>query len=142
MIKITKLDELTAYFDIPSEALAFAKNASLDTECKRYDFGDDCYVNVQEVVTKPETPLMEAHEKFIDVQYLIDGEEKIFYTPKEGLPIQRPYSEGGAAALYDFGASSDEVIYKAGEAVILYPAEAHLPNRTVNESIKIKKAIM
>jgi YhcH/YjgK/YiaL family protein len=97
---------------------------------------------VQEVETKRETPLMEAHELFVDVQYLILGEEKIFYTPKEGLGVQRPYSESGDAALYDFDEKSESVSYKSGEAIVLYPPEAHLPNRAVGEPMKIKKAII
>ncbi len=142
MIKITNLEQLKDYFNVPEEAFKFLRGIDMDTECKRYDFTPDCYVNVQTVTTKPETPLMEAHVKFVDVQYLIDGEEKIYYTKKDGLPILKEYNEGGDAALYHFAENSDEVCYKAGEAVILYPCEAHLPNRTVNSSVEIKKAIL
>lgn len=142
MIKITNLDDLNNLFDIPKEALDFVKNADASTECKRYDFSEECYVNVQSVETKKETPLMEAHEKFVDIQCLISGEEKIFYIAKEGLKIQRPYSEGGDAALYDFDEASESVCYKSGEAVVLYPPEAHLPNRCKDEPMTIKKAII
>ena len=142
MIKITNLNELSNYFDIPAEALDFLCSINMETENKRYDFSEDCYINVQSVETKPETPLMEAHVKFVDIQCLIDGEEKIFFTKKEGLPILKEYNEGGDAALYQFGENSEAVCYKAGEAIILYPCEAHLPNRTVSESMKIKKAIL
>ena len=142
MIKLTNLDELTKHFDVSMEVIDFVKSINMDTECKKYEFSDSCYVNVQEVETKKETPLMEAHELFVDVQYLVSGEEKIFYTPKEGLPIQRPYSAGGDAALYDFDEKSDSVTYKSGEAIVLYPPEAHLPNRAAGEPMKIKKAII
>ena len=142
MIKITKIDELKNYFNVPEEALALVRGANADTENKRYDFGDKCFVNVQDTATALETPLMEAHEKFVDVQYLISGEEKIFYIAKEGLPIQRPYSEKGDMAFYDFDEKSESVCYKSGEAVILYPEEAHLPNRALGEPMAIKKAVI
>ena len=142
MIKITNLNELSNYFDIPAEALDFLCSINTETENKRYDFSEDCYINVQSVETKPETPLMEAHVKFVDIQCLIDGEEKIYYVKKEGLPILKEYNEGGDAALYHFSEESEAVCYKAGEAIVLYPCEAHLPNRAVNESLKIKKAIL
>ena len=142
MIKITNIEEIKKYFNIPEEAVEFVKGATVDTENKRYDFGEKCFINVQNVSTACETPLMEAHEIFVDVQYLISGEEKIFYTAKEGLPVQRPYSEKGDGALYDFDENSESVCYKAGEAVVLYPEEAHLPNRAVGEPMAIKKAVI
>ena len=142
MIKITNIEEIKKYFNIPEEAVEFIKGATVDTENKRYDFGEKCFINVQNVSTACETPLMEAHEIFVDVQYLISGEEKIFYTAKEGLPIQRPYSEKGDGAFYDFDENSESVCYKAGEAVVLYPEEAHLPNRAVGEPMAIKKAVI
>ena len=142
MIKLTKFEEIKNYFDIPTEALDFLMKIDMETECKRYDFTPECYINVQEVETKAETPLMEAHELFVDIQCLIFGEEKIFYTAKEGLGIQRPYNEKGDAALYDFAEASIPVCYKAGEAVVLYTNEAHLPNRAAGEPMKIKKAIL
>lgn len=142
MIKITRIDELKNYFKIPEEAIELVKAANADTECKRYDFGDKCYVNVQDTETKSETLLMEAHELFVDVQYLVSGEEKIFYTAKEGLPIQSPYSARSDMALYDFDENSNSVCYKAGEAIVLYPEEAHLPNRAVGEPMAIKKAVI
>jgi YhcH/YjgK/YiaL family protein len=142
MIKLANFNELENYFNIPGEALSFLKSITAATENKRYDFGEKCYINVQSVETKAETPLMEAHEIFIDIQCLIEGEEKIYYIGKEGLSIQRPYSENGDAALYDFDTSSKAVTYKAGEAVVLYPADAHLPNRAVSQPQTIKKAII
>ena len=142
MIKITDFNKLSEYFNIPGEALEFLRSINGETECKRYDFSDDCYINVQAVETKAETPLMEAHVKFVDIQCLIDGEEKIYYTAKEGLPILKEYNEGGDAALYEFSEKSESVCYKSGEAIVLYPCEAHLPNRVVNEPMKIKKAIL
>lgn len=142
MIKITAIEEAKKYFEIPSEAIEFLKKANCDTENGRYYFGEFCYVNIQTCDTKLETPLMEAHEKYVDIQYLIDGEEKIFYTEKEGLGIRKPYSEGGDAALYNFDEKSEAVTYKSGEAVILYPEEAHLPNRAVTTLRTIKKAVV
>ena len=142
MIKITNIEEIKKYFNVPDEAVEFIKGATVDTENKRYEFSEKCFVNVQNVDTAVETPLMEAHEKFVDVQYLISGEEKIFYIAKEGLTVQTPYSEKGDMAFYDFDERSESVCYKSGEAVILYPEEAHLPNRAVGEPMPIKKAVI
>jgi YhcH/YjgK/YiaL family protein len=142
MIKITNFEELNNYFKIPKEALDFLKSIDMETECKRYDFSDDCYVNVQSVDTKPETPLMEAHVKFVDIQCLIDGEEKIYYIEKSGLTETTPYSEKADYALYDLDKNSTEVTYKSGEGIVLFPNEAHTPNLAVTEPKNNKKAVI
>ncbi len=142
MIKITTIEDAKKYFEIPNEAIEFLKEANCDTENKRYDFGEFCHVNVQSCDTKLETLRMEAHEKYVDIQYLISGDEKIYYTSKEGLSINKPCPEGGDTTLYDFDEKSEAVIYTSGEAVILYPEEAHLPNRAVTVPQTNKKAVI
>ena len=142
MIKLNNFKEIQKYFDVPDEAIEFLNSASQSTENKKYFFSDDCYINVMNADTKAEASLMEAHERFVDVQCLISGEEKIYFISKEGLAIQQPYSEAGDAALYDFAPESESVTYTSGEAVVLYPEDAHLPNRAAGEPRRIKKAVM
>ena len=142
MIKLNKLAELTKYFDIPETAMEFLANANASTECGKYEFSTDCFINVLTCDTKEDcTGLMEAHVVFVDVQYMLDGEEKILYTPKEGLKLEKDYDEKKDRSFYSFE-NADEVTYATGEGVVLYPAEAHLPGRAVGEPMTIKKAVL
>ena len=142
MIKINNYNELSKYFDVPQEALDFLANATADTECGKYVFNDDCFINVLTCDTKEDcTGLMEAHIVFVDVQYLIDGEEKILYTPVDGLKLEKEYDEKKDRSFYSFE-NADVVTYKTGEAVILYPADAHLPGCAVDKSKTVKKAVV
>ena len=142
MIKINNYNELSKYFDVPQEALDFLANANADTECGKYVFNDDCFINVLTCDTKENcTGLMEAHIVFVDVQYLIDGEEKILYTPVDGLNLEKEYDEKKDRSFYSFE-NADVVTYKTGEAVILYPADAHLPGCATDKSKTIKKAVV
>ena len=142
MIKLTTLAELTKYFDIPATAMDFLKTANAQTECGRYEFNEDCFVNVITCDTKEDcTGLMEAHVVFVDVQYMLDGEEKILYTPKAGLVQAKDYDEKKDRSFYAFE-SADEVTYTTGEGVVLYPAEAHLPGCAIDKSKSIKKAVI
>ncbi len=142
MIKFSDFSELSSYLSIPSDAIAFVKNATRNTENKRYDFGADCYVNIMNCDTKHDTPLMEAHEAYIDIQYLIDGEEKMLTSDKAELEIKTPYSEKNDCAFYCFPDKFDSAFYKSGEGIALFPNEAHLPNRAVGEAMNIKKAVI
>ena len=140
MIKIQSYSDIAKYFRIPAEAIAFLENATTDTENGKYPFGEDCFINVMDAQTKAEMADMEAHDIYVDVQCLITGEEKIFYTPKAPLTVTL-VKEGKDCSMYAWS-TADEVTYKAGEAIILTPEEAHLPNRAVNQPMAIKKAVV
>ncbi len=142
MIKITRFSELKNYFDISEEVISFMEGLTRETESKRYVFDDDCYVNVQDCTTRIEGAKMEAHEKFVDIQCLIDGEEKIYYIEKAALTETTPYSEKADYALYDLDKNSAKVTYKSGEGIVLFPNEAHTPNLAVTEPKNNKKAVI
>ena len=141
MVKLHNLQDLTRYATVPQEALAFVQSMTVDTPDGRYDFGADCFVNVMHCDTKAGSAPMEAHEKFIDVQMVLEGEEKIYVADKAPLAVVTPYDETKDIAFYAWE-SAEAVIYRSGEAVILYPAEAHLPGRAVSEPMTIKKAVL
>lgn len=140
MIKIQSYSELAKYFRIPAEAIAFLANATPDTENGKYPFGEDCFINVMDAQTKTEIADMEAHDVYVDVQCLLAGEEKIYYTDKAPLTMTLE-KEGKDCKMYAWS-TAEEVTYKAGEGIILPPSEAHLPNRAVSEPMAIKKAVV
>ena len=142
MIKFTSFKELKNYFHISDEVISFMESLTRDTESKRYEFGEGCYVNVQDCTTKTESKLMEAHERVVDIQCLVDGEEKIYYTDKDGLIENKPYSEKADYALYVLPENAKEVTYKSGEGIILFPCDAHTPNIAVSEPKNNKKAVI
>ena len=141
MIKIYDLKDLTNHLPIPQDALDFVLKMTADTPNGRYDFGADCYVNVMACDTSAVLAPMEAHEKFIDVQMVIAGEERIYVTDKAPLSVTEPYNAEKDIAFYAWE-HAEAVNYRSGEAVVLFPAEAHLPCRAVGEPMSIKKAVL
>lgn len=141
MYKLQNYQDIKQYFNVPDAAIAFLESATVDTPNGRHEFNEDCYINVMNSNTKTEQGAMEAHEVFVDVQCLIAGEEKILVADKTALPVHTPYNPAKDAAFYDFDAA-ETVTYTAGECVVLYPNEAHLPCLAVNEPMTVKKAVM
>lgn len=141
MLKIQNLQDLTNYLPIPQEALAFVLQAGETTPNGRYEFGESCYVNVMECDTRAELAPMEAHVDYIDVQIVLVGEEKIYVTAKAPLTVTEPYNAEKDIAFYAWE-NGEAVTYQSGEAVVLYPEEAHLPCRAANEPMTIKKAVL
>ncbi len=141
MIKLQNLDELKQYFAVPDELIDFAKTLTEKTENRRYEFSDGCFVNVMHVDTKAELGDMEAHERYVDVQCVLAGEEKFLYANRASLTVTVPYDAEKDIGFYAFE-FAEEVVCLAGEGIVLYPNEAHLPGRAVTEPMTIKKAVI
>jgi YhcH/YjgK/YiaL family protein len=141
MIKITNHQDLKQYFNVPDAALAFLAAISEHTDNGKYPFGADCFINVMDCTTREELADMEAHDIYVDVQCLITGEERIYYTDRASLSVTKPMDAAKDVGFFAY-TPCDFVDYKAGECVVLYPEEAHLPGRAVSAPVTAKKAVM
>jgi YhcH/YjgK/YiaL family protein len=85
---------------------------------------------------------LETHQKYIDIQYLIEGVEIIEYAPFEKLEISNPYHQENDITFYH---NSKNVIYlnlKAEEFTIFYPHDAHKPGIGSSNGLLIKKIVI
>lgn len=93
--------------------------------------GDRVYALVQSYETSPAPaggPLLEAHRKYIDIQYIAEGVEAIGCAPTELLNVSAAYDP---AKDVEFGtvprASLTLVRLAAGQLALLWPEDAHAP---------------
>jgi biofilm protein TabA len=100
---------------------------------------DDIYINVMEADTKREN-IFEAHREYIDIHYIIEGEEKILTAPVEKMTVTREYSSG-SDSLLGTAYTSDEHVIRKGQYCITMPEEAHSPCRMVTAPSHIRKAV-
>lgn len=99
------------------------------TEPGRYPLnGDLLFSNVQKYESKaPRDAKYENHRRYIDIQYIISGREKIWVTPTEGLTEADAYHDEMDYELYHATDDHTTLDMKAGDFVILFPGEAHAP---------------
>ncbi|GIP56302.1 YhcH/YjgK/YiaL family protein [Paenibacillus sp. FSL W8-0186] len=91
--------------------------------------GDEMYASVMELEAKPFTEqVAEKHETYIDVHYLIEGEEMIGWSPAEGgeQPVQA-YDEEGDYALYQPSDEEVKLAMKPGMFAVFFPHDIHRP---------------
>lgn len=114
----------------------------IELEPGRYDLaGDSTYAVVQEYTTKNEDETeFEAHKKYIDLQYLIYGEEKIGVATLSNNKTLVPYNENEDISFYDI---TDSDYRHADPEVffIFFPEDAHRPCVRTNNNIKVKKIV-
>lgn len=105
--------------------------------------GDRVYINAAEYDTKPaESSCMEHHGRYIDVMWMVSGEEIIGTCPVSQLQeITMPYSEKDDVCLAKLPGCYTELKIKAGDVVILFPEDAHAPCMQLNGASCVRKLI-
>ncbi|MEZ4628252.1 MAG: YhcH/YjgK/YiaL family protein [Eubacteriales bacterium] len=71
---------------------------------------------------KPQGQL-EAHQKYIDVMYFVEGEERFYYKPFADVSrVAMPYNAEKECALAEIDADAAQVRFSAGTVFDLFPA--------------------
>lgn len=90
---------------------------------------------------KPQGQL-EAHKKYIDVMYVVEGEEKFFYKPiAEVKHVTMPYDAEKECALAEIDADAAQVRFSAGHFLIFFPQDGHLAAQLWDKPCKVRKFI-
>lgn len=98
------------------------------TEVGKYIVEEDTYFYmVQEYEAKElEDAKYEVHDKFIDIQVILEGEEEIRFDVEENLkPGLEPKGDNRYFKIYSD--SCDISVLSAGEFAIIFPGEPHAP---------------
>ncbi len=86
---------------------------------------------------------LEAHRKYIDIQFLVAGSEEIGWRPlAECHSISEPYTEA-RDILFFADSPSSWIALPVGKFMIFYPEDAHAPLAAHGENVKavIKVAV-
>ena len=108
----------------------------------RYDIDDNnIFALISEYQTKAESEgKLEAHKKYIDVQYVISGEELMGFAPLGTQEILKPYKEENDIIFYN----GDKVFIKVigGMFAIFFPEDVHMPGINTGKITDIKKLVI
>lgn len=122
------------------EGLEFlAKTDFSKLEDGRHVINDYMYVNVETYQTK-EDALFEAHRDYIDIQYIISGEEKIGVTKYSDCKENTPYDK--ERDIEFLNGKGEFYPMRTGDYMILYPTDAHKPSISLNEKATVRKAVV
>ncbi len=101
--------------------------------------GKNLYFNVLEYETKAPN-LFEAHDKYADLQYVVEGKERMDYAPRAECKAETEYDE--VKDVIKISAEKfSPISVKSGEFALFLPDDAHRPNVTDGEVTKNKKIV-
>lgn len=122
----------------------FLKNNNLkEMKDGRYDIVEGVFANVQSLKTKNKTEKKwEVHKDYIDIQYVIKGEECMGYGILEDFKkVVVPYDKEKDIEFLD-GEKFNYIDVNENDFVIFYPNDVHAPMLSVKEGVEIKKVIV
>ncbi len=138
------IKNIDKYSEFPKEICEFIKNMPFDIECKKHKINEDDYVNVEMYETKiPEKGVFESHQKYIDIQIILSGVERIDFINTSELSVDIPYNAEKDIIFYKHETlDAGRVVLKQGQFAIFYPYEAHMPQLCVRKTSVVKKAVV
>ena len=145
---LDQLENALAYEKLDNRitaGLALLKEQSvLESPAGKHEVdGDDLFYIVNEYETAPVADgLLEVHRKYMDIQYIVSGNECIGYAPLSGLKEQTPYDSENDAALYDCSPAMSKLVLKQGSFAIFWPNEPHMPGRSIDQAEPVKKIVI
>lgn len=98
-------------------------------------------VMVQAGTTKPlEGALLEAHAKFLDIQYILEGQEVVGWAPTDSLTPDCEFNTADDYGLYT--GSATPITVPAGYCYVVYPEDAHAPCKHLDTPNDYKKIVV
>jgi biofilm protein TabA len=103
--------------------------------------GTDVYATITDGPEKTfEQSAWESHRKYIDLQYVVRGKEKMGVAPVAGATVTQPYDDKADIAHYN----SEGKFYIGDPSVffLFFPGDAHRPNIKVDGYDTVKKMVI
>ncbi|MCL2566789.1 MAG: YhcH/YjgK/YiaL family protein [Alphaproteobacteria bacterium] len=111
-------------------------------ESDKITIDDDNFFMISNITTKDVSEgFWESHRKYIDIHYVLSGEELIGYENISELKVDKNYNEDKDLITY-FGSMKNSIHLKPGMFVLVYPEDAHMPNVSPNGTAAALKKIV
>ncbi len=148
MIK-DNLDNCALYYKVNKnfeKAFEFIKKAIDENYAVgKYEIdGKNVYAMVQEYTSKlKEDAKNEAHKNYIDIQFVVSGEEVLEVCDVNFLKSKIEYNPEKDVEFYYDAEKPTSCILTAGEYTILFPHDAHKPGVALNgKQVPVKKIVV
>ena len=89
----------------------------------------------------PEAGQFESHREYIDIQFLLSGEETIGVAPIEGLQVVTPYDAAKDIVFYALPKTYKNLVIHPGHFAVFFPPEGHLPMCHSNGLHELRKVV-
>ena len=105
--------------------------------------GEEIFALVQEYVTQNEEEKnWESHEKYIDLQLIVEGQESMGYFPVDRLEVKEDQRPEKDMIFYKETLKGSNIKFTNGDYAIFFPEDAHRPGCALDECSRVKKIVV
>ena len=108
----------------------------------RYELdGDNIFYMVQSYDTDPDKTISEAHKKYIDIQFMVKGEEIIGVAD---ISSEKELTEAKEENdVWFYNCKTEPLTLSAGKYMVLYPNDLHCPGvATKGKALTCRKVVV
>ncbi len=145
---VDKIENIATYAGLSRgivKALELLRDGNLAQKVDgRYEVeGKDLFYMVSSYTSKPvDECKFETHEKYIDVQAVLSGQESMGYAPVADLTLQMPYDSSKDIAFYGNPGNYTKIALAAGMFCVFYPHDGHMPGGRLNGPSDVRKVVI
>lgn len=144
---VDKIDNLETYKDLSQdiyEGLKFIHTLDPNIELGVYPINEHLLLKVMEYPTVEDFKLgYEAHQKHLDIHYVLRGHERIKWSPINKMVVKTSYDEKEDAIFYEQPiVHGSDVALGDGVFAIMFPQDGHACQYYVEKCEKIKKVVI
>lgn len=135
-----KDEDLTNRLD---KAIAYIANLNhSELKSGKYEVSDDFYYMVQEYDAVAENAsIYESHRKYIDIQWVVSGNEALYVTDINHLSPSDEYNESKDVIHYFKSDNKTALLLSPGSCAVLFPKDAHRPAKYMGENSFVTKIV-
>lgn len=140
-----RIENLKNYGALSEKVLEFLTNLDENTPCGRRTIESKTYANVEEYNTKShENCFFEAHKKYIDIQILLKGRERLDFRNINGLSVKNEYDPEKDIVFYSDKETEGSIFLQNGNFAMLFPQDAHRPQMNASPEVceSVKKVVV
>ena len=140
-----KFENIRNYPEIPSFVADFILNVDENHPSGRVELMPEgrIYANIDEYTTKPlENCRFEAHKRYIDIQFMLKGEEIIETAFTDELDVTEQYDDKRDVMFLSDIDNKTVLHLKKGYFALFYPSDAHKPQVAFQAAKDVKKTVV
>ena len=138
---ISKYENLN--IDLKSIVEFIDRVESENLENGRYELdGDKLFALVQSYETKDSDECrLESHKKYIDIQYVQEGTEVMYWNLVDGLKVTEDLSNTSDVIFYEDDKNATELVVNEKSFALFFTHDAHKPGVKFNTKSNVKKIV-
>lgn len=139
------IDNIKTYFNFKefTRVLNCVESINLNSLDSIIDLGQGNYIKVMSDETRNQSEIIESHQREVDIQILLKGNELIKVYDSKEVDVKTPYNPDIDCQFYTNPRTPHtQIILSEGYFAVFYPQDIHNPLNAVGSVEHLKKIVL